>query len=58
MPSRQNLIEYISENETAFSEQELRSYPFETLVLMKVRIEVEKEEEQNEFRMIELNLSK
>jgi len=41
MLNREILIEYIRKNDSRFSYEELESYPFTTLVLIKVRVELE-----------------
>jgi len=43
MRIREVLIQYIAAHDPAFSEDELKSVPFATLVLMKSRIEAEME---------------
>jgi len=47
---REVLIKYIRENDSRFSEKELKSYPFTTLVLIKVRIELELYNKQPDFK--------
>jgi hypothetical protein len=41
MLSREILIDYIRNNDSEYTDKDLASFPFTTLVLIKVRIELE-----------------